>query len=185
MARLESVWPGYQGRWFPYHQNEVSMHIFEIAMQMEEEGEQFYRGLADKTQNKGLKRIFTLLADEERMHYRLFDALHRRADPDIAEGQLEIKVDRLFREIHEQEAHLTGDSPQEDVYEAALADELKTVALYREFLGKAETEAQRKALQKVIKEEEEHVRVLENMVEYLRRPDLWMENAEFVHIEEY
>lgn len=161
------------------------MQIFEVAMQMEAEGEHFYRGLADQTHNKGLKRIFTMLADEEAMHYRIFEALHRRADPELGEGVLEWKVERIFKEIHEQEAHLTGDSPQEDVYKAVLEDEMKTVSVYRGFMEKMESEEQRKALTKIIKEEEEHVRVLENMVEYLQRPDLWMENAEFVHVEEY
>jgi len=161
------------------------MHIFEIAMQMETEGESFYRGLADKTSNKGLKRIFTLLADEEKTHYRIFEKLHRRADPEIEEGALEWQVERLFKELHEQEEHFTGDSPQEEVYEAALEDEIKTVTVYRGLLEKVETPAERKALEKIIKEEEEHVRVLENMVEYLKRPSLWMENAEFVHAEEY
>lgn len=161
------------------------MHIFEMAMQMEAEGERFYRGLAEKTTNKGLKRIFTMMADEEKMHFRLFEALHRRDDPDIEEGGLEWKVERLFKEIHEQEEHLTGDSPQEEVYKAALDDEIKTVSVYRGLLEKVETHGQRKALEKVIREEEEHVRVLENMVEYLQRPALWMENAEFVHAEEY
>jgi rubrerythrin len=45
------------------------MNIFEYAMQMEKDGENYYRQLAEKVNNKGIKTILTMLADEEVKHY--------------------------------------------------------------------------------------------------------------------
>jgi rubrerythrin len=39
------------------------MDIFEYAMQMEKDGEQYYRALVEQTENKGLRTIFTELAN--------------------------------------------------------------------------------------------------------------------------
>lgn len=44
------------------------MNIFEFAMQMEKDGEAFYREIAKKTKNSGLQKIFNTLADEEVVH---------------------------------------------------------------------------------------------------------------------
>ncbi|MFH1613968.1 MAG: ferritin family protein [Planctomycetota bacterium] len=42
--------------------------IFDYALQMEKDGESFYREIAQKTSNKGLQAILTMLADEEVKH---------------------------------------------------------------------------------------------------------------------
>jgi len=44
--------------------------IYDFAMQMEQDGERFYRTLADSVPDKGLKSIFTTLAEEELKHFR-------------------------------------------------------------------------------------------------------------------
>ena len=44
------------------------MDIYEFALQMEKDGEDYYRDQALKEGNKGLKNIFTFLADAEAQH---------------------------------------------------------------------------------------------------------------------
>ncbi len=49
--------------------------IFEYAMQMEKEGENYYRRLAQQRANKGLQTILTMLADEEVKHYNAIEKI--------------------------------------------------------------------------------------------------------------
>ena len=49
------------------------MDIFEYAMQMELDGEAYYRQLAQKVPNKGLKAILSMLADDEVKHYNAIE----------------------------------------------------------------------------------------------------------------
>ena len=51
------------------------MNIFEYAMQMEQDGETFYRDLAAKTTMPGMDRTFTMLADDEVKHRKTLQAL--------------------------------------------------------------------------------------------------------------
>lgn len=44
------------------------MDIFEFAIQMERDGQDFYQELAAKTNHKGLKSILTMLAEDEIKH---------------------------------------------------------------------------------------------------------------------
>jgi len=47
------------------------MDIYEYAMQMEKDGEDFYRQIAEKNQSKGLRTISNMLADDEVKHYEI------------------------------------------------------------------------------------------------------------------
>ena len=56
---------------------EARMDIYEYAMQMEKDGEAYYRDLAGKTSHQGLKSILGMLADAEVKHYKLFEDIHQ------------------------------------------------------------------------------------------------------------
>lgn len=71
------------------------MGSYESAMDMEKEQERHYRELVEKTENKGLKNIFTLLADEEVRHYNLYKDMKgsdsmRMTDTDIISAVKEV-----------------------------------------------------------------------------------------------
>ncbi|HOL22658.1 MAG TPA: ferritin family protein [bacterium] len=46
--------------------------ILQFAIRIEENGEKFYRGVAEKTSDKELKDLFVFLADEEVGHKKIF-----------------------------------------------------------------------------------------------------------------
>jgi len=47
------------------------MNIYEFAMQMEKDGENYYRHLAEESTITGLGKIFTMLANEEVKHFNI------------------------------------------------------------------------------------------------------------------
>lgn len=54
------------------------MNVYEYAMKVEKDGEAYYRELASKSPNNGLKRIFTMLAEEEIKHYNVFKNMMKK-----------------------------------------------------------------------------------------------------------
>lgn len=54
------------------------MNVYEYAMKVEKEGEAYYREMAEISPNAGLKRIFTMLADEEVKHYNVFKSMMKK-----------------------------------------------------------------------------------------------------------
>ncbi len=54
------------------------MNIYDFAMQMEKDGENYYRELAAASEIAGLKKIFDMLADEEVKHFQIFRQLKEK-----------------------------------------------------------------------------------------------------------
>ena len=72
-----------------------------------------------------------------------------------------------------------------DLYRKAQDIEQKTMDFYREKADKAVDAYEKAVLLKLADEEKRHYFILENIVEFVSRPEQWLENPEWYHIEEY
>ncbi len=52
-------------------------------------------------------------------------------------------------------------------------------------IDELESETDKKALTRIAEDERKHRFVLEDMIEMVTRPLTWIENAEFIHFDEY
>jgi rubrerythrin len=75
------------------------MNIFEFAMEKEKFSETYYRQLAGKTSQKGLKNICTMLADEESKHYKIVEQMSRKIPADVAEAPLLHHAKEIFEKM--------------------------------------------------------------------------------------
>ena len=72
-----------------------------------------------------------------------------------------------------------------DVYLLAMEKEQEAIDLYREMLSEASNEQDKAIFEFLIKEEETHYAILEDIVSHVSRPIEWVESAEFGLREEY
>ncbi|MBE3035801.1 MAG: rubrerythrin, partial [Candidatus Atribacteria bacterium] len=72
-----------------------------------------------------------------------------------------------------------------DFYRKAQEMEEKSYKFYMNMSNKAEIESQRKIFLKLAEQEKKHMFLLENLVEFISRPETWVENAEFNHLDDY
>ncbi|MCJ7498533.1 MAG: rubrerythrin, partial [candidate division Zixibacteria bacterium] len=77
------------------------------------------------------------------------------------------------------------DLTQVDFYRKAQEMEEKSYKFYMNMSNKAEIESQRKIFLKLAEQEKKHMFLLENLVEFISRPETWVENAEFNHLDDY
>ena len=165
------------------------MNIYEYAKQMEKDGEDYYRRLARESNTPGLQKIFTMLADEEVKHYKVIEAMQRNIRETVLEDSPVLNITtNVFRDMREQKQPLHIDSSVEtEKYRNARDIEEKSRQFYREQAGKAETEHQRQIFLKLASEEAKHLRIMENIVEFVSRPEpgQWLENAEWTHLDPY
>lgn len=161
------------------------MDIFEFGMQMEQDGEKYYREIAAKSADKGMKTILSMLADSEIKHYNVLKAMKEHADAELAVVTLMPDVKNVFARMKEEKGDLDPDVSQVEMYSTAKEIELKSEAFYREQAEAAEAAGARDIFAKLANEEKEHGVILGNLIEMLGRPDVWLENAEWRHMEEY
>jgi rubrerythrin len=160
------------------------MDIFDYAMRMEKDGENYYRQLVKKTDNKGLKTILTMLADEEVKHYKTVAEM-RKQRPQMAETTVLADAKNIFTQMKKSGQKLNSGAKQRKLYEKAQDIEKKSEEFYRQKANEVEQQYQREIFLQLAEEEKKHYFLLENIIQFVSRPETWLENAEFYHLEEY
>ena len=153
-------------------------------MQMEKDGEDYYRLLARQTEDTGLKTILTMLADEERKHYQIIAKIQTER-PQMAETSLLADAKNIFIQLKESKAKFSFDIEESELYRKAQALEKKSIDFYLEKACEVDQEYQKKIFLKFAEEEKKHYLMLENIIEFVSRPETWLEDAEFYHLDEY
>jgi len=160
------------------------MDIFEYAMQMEKDGEQYYRTLVEQTENKGLRTIFTELANDEVKHYKVIEKMRNEAS-EMVDTNILADAQNIFQEMKESGQSFDFDVKQIDIYRQAQQVEQKSRDFYLDKADEIKEPYQRELFLKLAEEEKKHYFILENIIEFVSRPETWLENAEFYHLEEY
>ena len=165
------------------------MDVFEFAMQMEKDGEKYYREMMQISKTVGLQKIFGLLADEEVKHCLFLEQLRRNTGPQRFEGTPILKnVKNVFIEMREEKNDPPIDLTDATIaYRKALDIEEMSRRFYLEKAEEADDDQTKLLLTQLAKEEEKHVRIMENIIEFVSRPEpgSWLENAEWHHLDEY
>ncbi len=168
------------------------MSIYQFAMQMEKDGEEYYRLLARECAFLELANIFTMLADEEVKHFAIVERLSRKEHvPQLAETKILENVKNIFvamREAKEEKEDLYIDTTREaKEYRKACSIEEMSRTFYMEKAELVEDTHVREIFLRFAKEEANHLRIMENIVEFVTRPEpgKWLENAEWYHLDEY
>ena len=159
------------------------MDIYAFAMQMEQDGERFYRELAAQNASEGMRQILTMLADDEVKHYQVVKALAERTDAEMVSTTVLADARNVFAGLQGADLPLAG--AQIELYREAQEIELKSQAFYEGKAGEADDPAARDLLLKIAEEEKRHYFLLDKMVAFINRPYEWIENAEFNHLEDY
>jgi rubrerythrin len=155
------------------------------VIEMEGDAERRYRTLADKTVNPGLKSVMLLLAEEEARHCEYYKALVEGGDTKLEGSRLISAVTEVFLTMRERgDASGTGLS-EVVLYKEALEAERVHYEFYRKKADQEGTDAERQMFLVISEEEQRHALVLESVIEFVSRPEEWLENAEWYHLEEY
>ena len=155
-------------------------------MKMEKDSENYYRELANKTGDVGLRNILKMLANDEVKHYNIIKQMMKTdITAELAETNILENAKNIFVKIKGKNLVFDFDLTQVAFYHKAQEMEEKSYQFYMDMSNKAEIESQRKIFLKLAEQEKKHMFLLENLVEFVSRPEIWIENAEFNHLDKY
>jgi len=160
------------------------MDVYDYAMQMEKDGESYYRSAALRVKDKGIRSILTMLADAEVAHYRVFTQLKENENVLLKDPTILTDVKNVFQQMAESKDFSLLELSTIDLYKTAQEIEQKSIALYEGEAKKAEGQT-RDTLLKVAEEEKKHYMILEKLIDFVSQPDQWLENPEWYHLEDY
>ncbi len=163
----------------------VGMDALELALSLELDLEKYYKEQAEKNKNNSLNIVFTMLAKEEEKHA---DILLGKADlftMSVNEESILIESRKVFGQLKDFESDISDLPSQLDSYLFALDMEHKSLDFYHGLKDNAQDEHAQKTYDYLIKQEEIHCVLLEELVKLTTRPKEWVESAEFGIREDY
>jgi rubrerythrin len=158
------------------------MDILVYAIKMELDGEKFYREQAANNKNSRLKGIFSTLADDEADHARVLENKSKGLQYQL-NAHVSVSLKNVFAGVPADFGSEKPSPDQLDVYRLALEKEKESISLYQKLL--AEATDGKDLYRYLIAEEEEHMRLLNEILEHVNRPNTWVEAAEFGNRKEY
>ncbi len=161
------------------------MDIFEYALQMEKEAETYYNRLAGDTDNEGLKTIFNMLAAEEVKHYKAIKEMKMKLPQKISDTNVLAEAKAVFEQMSKSDKKYYLLVNQIDLYKKAQDIEKKSEDFYLQKAGEVKDPCQQGILEKLAKEENKHYFLLQNIIDFVSRPETWLENAEWNHLDDY
>ena len=161
------------------------MNIFEFAIEKEKYSEHFYRQLAARTTEKQLKAVFNLLADEEARHCRAVEQMKAETTQELSSTDLLSRAKDVFARMRNANRKFDINADQIEIYKKAQDIEKDSREFYSQKANEAEDQRQKAIFTRLADEEKNHYALLENIIEFLSRPQTWLENAEFYHLDEY
>ena len=160
------------------------MDIYKYAMQMEVDGRNFYLDLAEKTNNKGLKNILTMMADSEAKHYNVILDMQKNDKTEFSvDTEVLTNVKNIFMKMKE-EKDIDVDVSQAEFYKKALKTEADARKFYLERADEEEDSHRKEIFLNLAEEERKHCVLLENMIGFVSQPADWLENPEWYHLDE-
>jgi rubrerythrin len=163
------------------------MEVLDYAIQMEKDGEDYYRGLAEKCSETGLVNILTRLADAEVKHREILGQIKDSRAAKLAKTPLRQDARNIFRRMIDEGVTLDAGAGEVGLYRKAQELEKKSRDFYLDKAADVGTPEAREIFFKIADEEKLHYDLLESIVEFVSRPvpGNWLENAEWYHQEEY
>ena len=162
-----------------------AMNIFDFAMEKEKYSEDYYRQLAGKTENIGLKNIFTMLTDEEAKHYTIVAKMKENINPELAKTTILSDAKEIFVKMRDVAEKFDFNISQVELYNKAKDIEVQSRKFYLEKKEQVENASQKEIFQKLADQEQMHYVLIDNIIDFVSKPQTWLENAEWHHLDEY
>jgi rubrerythrin len=163
-------------------------NIYDFALEFEKDSETLYRDLINNIINEGIKKIITMLAEEEAKHYEIILKMKDNIK-DLFYENTDIldNSQNIIKKIKDNEnnENFVIDNSQLKILENARTLEDKSKKFYEEKSNEVKSDKQKNIFLKLAKEEEKHFFIIDNLLIHLSRPQTWVEDAEFTTREEY
>jgi len=161
------------------------MDIYQFAINFEKENREYYEKCAEKTEDQSIKSVFLELSAEEAKHERIVRELRDNNEIEDLEFDIIPKVNEVFSQIKEGMPDKVMPTEQADIYDKALNMEEKSKDFYSEKAKEAKDGRVSEVLERLAKEEKKHEDIIRSIKELVNRPNTWLEDAEWYHLEDY
>ncbi|HOA40543.1 MAG: ferritin family protein [Halanaerobiales bacterium] len=161
------------------------MNIFDFAIEFERELHDYYQEKSKNAPNEYMRKLFAELAAEELKHEQIVLQLRAEKMVEEVESDIKEKARDFFQRMVDELPEMIFPEDEVEIYKQAVELERKSKEFYLEQAEKADLAHVRRVFKQLAEEERKHQEIMENLAEMLDRPNTWLEDAEWNHMEEY
>jgi rubrerythrin len=161
------------------------MNILDFAKKKEQFSIDLYTGLAGKTQNEGLKNIFMMLVEEEKKHYRIVSDMAKEIPAGLLDTPVLKNASSIFKKMQQGAGQFIFPDSEIELYEKAGHYEKESRDFYLQKASETTDALQKQVFKRLAAEEQKHFVLLDNICDFVSRPLSYLEDAQFVHLENY
>ncbi|MGC9213621.1 ferritin family protein [Athalassotoga sp.] len=160
------------------------MNAIDYALKMEIDGKTFYEKQSKESVDPRVKQIFDMLAKDEQRHYDIINGFKKTFYN--YKGTDTFKTTKnMFSNMLNKKQTFNVDVNVFEAYQQAIEMEKKSVELYSSEAVKSKNKDEKDMLLKLAEEEKKHQTILENLMDFIRKGDEWVESPEFSHLDEF
>lgn len=160
------------------------MDIWNFAIKMENDGEEYYRKQAEKNKGGKMEVVFYSLAEDEKIHANILEKKRDQVDYTLEESNV-AEYSNVFDKEEEFKIEIKPDPKQIDFYRLALEKEQESIDLYKKMMDESEESDEKDLFSWLIEQEKMHHKLLYDLITLLEKPESWVEDAEFGIREDY
>jgi rubrerythrin len=162
------------------------MEFFEFAIDLEQKTVDTYRELAHQCRtNEGIKNILLMLSDDHDKHMQTLEKMKAKTQFEMTKTEAFREARKLFDEMQRDKNVFSCDIDQLKLYKKARDLVQKKQHFYEEMVDRMDSDENKNLVKHLVEEEKKQAVVLDNIIEMVNRPNAWIENAEFHHLDEY
>jgi rubrerythrin len=159
------------------------MNVLDFALKLEADGKAYYENLAEASESRELKNLFTLLAEAEQAHYEALLARKSHRSSSAVESQILEQAKNIFQRLMEMKEVGPGSLKVDvDGYRHAIKAEEQSIGFYLDAAEKEQSLEVRRLLQALAAEEKLHLNIIENIYEFVESPKYFLEWREFSNL---
>jgi rubrerythrin len=141
------------------------------ALELERKGREYYTEIANSTDNKFVKDVFTYVADQEVFHEKEIKGYIDSSNINI-EDDTKAEVKTFFgQEIEKFKENMKASTKHTEAYEKAMQLEHDAYNFYKAQHEKADTQELKDFLEFLMRQESGHYSLFKNAMEYLKDPE--------------
>jgi rubrerythrin len=158
------------------------MNPYDFAIQMARDGEMFFRTLAKKVKKPGLRKILSILADDQAIHRRDFEKMRKAEKTPLPDSRILAEAVNPFAERLKRVGlgeKLDENLPSAELYRRGQALDKECEEFYRKKAARVKDLRLKQAFVRVAEEQRKHNITLEHLINFILEPGEVLEDAEW------
>ena len=158
------------------------MKIQDYAIEREEAAKKYYENLSECSKNPGVKKIFSVLAQEEEKHGAMLKNISKYEGMKKESDMLKNVKELLVSSSNPDEKVLCN-SETLQAYRKAVEMEHESIRIYENAFSETDDPKEKEAFRFLADQEIRHKSVIENIIEFITEDDRTVEQAEFARFD--